>query len=71
MPLQKNVYSTGWGYNNQLQDNTVQHLHYSGEMAATMDYVAQLFITLYKSVKNVAKVINLEAVKFQFRHLQL
>ena len=32
--LTKNVYSTGY---NSLQANTVQHLHYSGEMAATMD----------------------------------
>ena len=33
--LTKECLSTG--YHLQLQANTVQHLHYSGEMAATMD----------------------------------
>ena len=73
----------------QLQANTVQHLHYSGEMVATMEVLAfkrQYFtwwlilrvcrhLDLLSDVaptlrnttrvfKNVAKVINLEAVKF-------
>ena len=80
----------------QLQADTVQHLHYSGEMAAKMEVLAfkrQYFTwwlilhvwrhldllsdvawTLHNIIrvfKNVTKVINLEAVKFQFRHLQL